>query len=385
MAFPSRRLRMTVLLSVLVGVSLLAWARWSGAEQFLAPVPFKGKLEAGHGVVVEAVDLYDPPARLLVARVPRGKGLRLRALLLDDETPRLRRLGEVAPGAGALVAINGDMHRLSGFCAGTTFSTLVDQGRARVVGSPFSYACALWVDQEGQPHVGALDLQLTLSLPGGAELPANAELEDGGAWPVLVTRVSGAWRASEQAGFALTPLGGSWEQGARFRVGKRGDPGTARQGPALLFRAGPGQEALERLKPGDEVTARLAGAAAGKVATALGTGPRLLEDGQVAAVLEGQAADAGWTRRAGRTAVGVAEKELILAVTWQRPRQGLSLLALARALQRLGCRDALNLDGGPSSALWVDGRVINTPPEGDDPVASALFVLPPAQGQPGLR
>lgn len=386
MGLPSRRLRLTFLSVVLVSVGLLRLAQWSGAEQFFAPVPvpFSGRLEAGHGVTVEAVDLLDPPARLLIARVPRGQGLRVEAHLLEEERGGLRPLGEVAPGLGALVAINGDMHRLSGFAEGTTYSTLVERGRARVVGSPFSYACAFWLDRAGQPHVGRPDLHLDLSLPDGTTQPAFAELEDGGAWPTLVTRAGGAWSAPDQAGWSLTARGGTWEEGARFQLGTLLPPRAPRQGPALLFHPGPGSEALERLTPGGELTAKLAGADAARAWTVIGTGPRLLEAGQLAQALD-EPADAGWTSRAGRTAIGLSDEALILAVTWKAPRQGLSLSTLARALRRLGCTDALNLDGGPSSALWAGGRVLNTGPGEDDPVASGLFVLAPAEGEPGLR
>jgi exopolysaccharide biosynthesis protein len=38
---------------------------------------------------------------------------------------------------------------------------------------------------------------------------------------------------------------------------------------------------------------------------------------------------------------------------------GLAILELAKLMQDLGCIDAINLDGGGSSTLWIKGKVIN--------------------------
>ena len=39
--------------------------------------------------------------------------------------------------------------------------------------------------------------------------------------------------------------------------------------------------------------------------------------------------------------------------------QGITILELAELMKELGCQYALNLDGGGSSTLWIDGKVIN--------------------------
>ncbi len=39
--------------------------------------------------------------------------------------------------------------------------------------------------------------------------------------------------------------------------------------------------------------------------------------------------------------------------------KGLTLLELATFMQKLGCVTALNLDGGGSSTLWIEGKVVN--------------------------
>lgn len=54
----------------------------------------------------------------------------------------------------------------------------------------------------------------------------------------------------------------------------------------------------------------------------------------------------------------------------------MSLGELGDALLSLGASQAMNLDGGGSSALWIAGRVVNYPsdPAGERAVGNALFV-----------
>lgn len=95
----------------------------------------------------------------------------------------------------------------------------------------------------------------------------------------------------------------------------------------------------------------------------LGAGPRLLpqltdeaegfwrtENGQVVRDAIGR------DRPNARSAIGLTAQDDIMLVMVERP--GLTLPELAAFLQRLGVVDALNLDGGSSSGLWVAGRAI---------------------------
>lgn len=59
-----------------------------------------------------------------------------------------------------------------------------------------------------------------------------------------------------------------------------------------------------------------------------------------------------------RTAIGLTEDHMILAVTDGRPA-GLTCRELAAHMRRLGCHTALNLDGGRSAQLVVDGKQMN--------------------------
>ena len=113
---------------------------------------------------------------------------------------------------------------------------------------------------------------------------------------------------------------------------------------------------------------------------AVGGGPRLLTDGEVTVNWKEERFQKSFaTTRAPRTAVGVAEDGsvlLLVADGRDKPRNiGLSLYEAARVLRRLGCKEGLNLDGGGSTAMWVEGKIVNHPSDGRERAISSALVL----------
>jgi hypothetical protein len=114
----------------------------------------------------------------------------------------------------------------------------------------------------------------------------------------------------------------------------------------------------------------------------LGSGPRLLTDGELTPGLAAVALP-GYVRRLARTAVGFNDDAVILAASTQDARGGLAHRDMAQALRELGCHQALALDGGPSTTLWVKtgwrrGVLANVPPDtggAEPPLASGLFIV----------
>jgi exopolysaccharide biosynthesis protein len=87
-----------------------------------------------------------------------------------------------------------------------------------------------------------------------------------------------------------------------------------------------------------------------------------------------------------RTMAGVTAggRLLLVTVDGRRPGHsiGVSLGEGAAVMRALGAREALNLDGGGSSAMTVGGRTVNRPSDagGERPVAEGIFVLPSSAG-----
>ncbi|HEU4752525.1 MAG TPA: phosphodiester glycosidase family protein, partial [Armatimonadota bacterium] len=90
-----------------------------------------------------------------------------------------------------------------------------------------------------------------------------------------------------------------------------------------------------------------------------------------------------------RTAVGFNGRKLYLFVTDGRQPGysiGMSLPEVAQVMKELGCTDALNMDGGGSSTLWVRGSVVNRPSDGKErAVANGLLVFSTAPQGPPVR
>ncbi|MGH8929450.1 MAG: phosphodiester glycosidase family protein [Egibacteraceae bacterium] len=115
-----------------------------------------------------------------------------------------------------------------------------------------------------------------------------------------------------------------------------------------------------------------------------GGNPVLLFRGDVAAGVEPPdgITDDAFFKRQPRTGIGVTHDGHVLLVTvdGRKPgySAGMTLREFAELFQRLGATEALNLDGGGSTTMVVDGVVRNRPASSGDEraVASALLVLP---------
>lgn len=116
----------------------------------------------------------------------------------------------------------------------------------------------------------------------------------------------------------------------------------------------------------------------GSYGSIVGGGPRLLSAGRtrISRVTEGFSA--GFAARNPRTLAGVARDGDVLLVTVdgrQRRSVGATLVEAARLMRSLGARDALNLDGGGSTAMTVGSRLANSPSEGAQRAAADAIVV----------
>ena len=108
----------------------------------------------------------------------------------------------------------------------------------------------------------------------------------------------------------------------------------------------------------DTVVLKGDGRLAGETAEALvAAGPILVKNGKnVAASAASNYEGKIRNQNAGRSAIGVKADGTVVIVT------GTARVAnLANAMIQLGCVEATNLDGGASSGLYANGRVITSP------------------------
>lgn len=118
-----------------------------------------------------------------------------------------------------------------------------------------------------------------------------------------------------------------------------------------------------------------------KMQTAVGGGPVLVQDNkiQISNNEERKFAGKAIDDRHPRTAIGYTnDNKIIILVAEGRSESasGLTLPQEAKILIDLGCKEALNLDGGGSSCMIVNGKQTNSPSdkEGERPVPSVFLI-----------
>jgi hypothetical protein len=126
------------------------------------------------------------------------------------------------------------------------------------------------------------------------------------------------------------------------------------------------------------------------VLDAIGGMPVLVQNGMVAPNLR-MCWSAAFCGPNPRSAIGVtADGHILLATVDGRHRKwsaGMTMLRWAQTMKRLGAVYALNLDGGGSTTMVVNGKVVNRPSDEYGPrgVSSAILVLPgPDAGDPPM-
>lgn len=106
----------------------------------------------------------------------------------------------------------------------------------------------------------------------------------------------------------------------------------------------------------------------------VGGGPLLLENGKVnVRSREEHIAGDIANGRAPRTAVGIKRDGTVLLLVVDgrsSSSNGLTLQELATYFLRLGARDAINLDGGGSSVMVINGQIVNKPSDGRERAVS---------------
>jgi hypothetical protein len=151
------------------------------------------------------------------------------------------------------------------------------------------------------------------------------------------------------------------------------------RGVAVLLAHGADREWARRRTAGDTVWWHVQVAVDAPLTEAVGGFPELLRDGR-AVLSEQTVTESFGDRRHPRTAIGwTPDRRLLLVVVDGRQpdwSDGMTLHELTWFFQRLGASDALNLDGGGSSAMVVNGAVVSRPSDrqGERAVGNALVL-----------
>ena len=130
-----------------------------------------------------------------------------------------------------------------------------------------------------------------------------------------------------------------------------------------------------------------------KMQTAVAGGPVLIQDGQIKISNNEEQRFAGKqiNDKHPRTAMGYTTDGyiIVMVVEGRNPgiAEGADLTQLAQLMQSVGCVEALNLDGGGSSTMLVNGKETIKPSDktGQRPVPAVFIISSPKQGQKRLK
>ena len=118
-----------------------------------------------------------------------------------------------------------------------------------------------------------------------------------------------------------------------------------------------------------------------KMQTAIGGGPVLLQNGEIKVTNNEERKFAGKAikDRHPRTAIGYTkDHKIIVLVSEGRTESaaGMTLIQLAQALKDIGCVEAVNLDGGGSSCMLINGKETNSPSDkGEQRPVPSVFLI----------
>jgi hypothetical protein len=314
---------------------------------------------------------------------------RLDVIRARDTAIGLETVTSMAARTGAIAAVNGGYFRTSGDFLGESTGTLQidgvvwsepDRARAavgivreppssRLIFGHVAWQASIMAGREERTVEGVNrargpnDLVVFTPDFGPATITDSSGIE-------VVVRKDRVVEIHDEAGSTPIPRDG-------FIVSARG---SARDWVRRALRDGTRVRVRTVLQPADPFRSNPWAAAE----DILGAGPKLVTAGRVDVTdVREQMIPTFAPEPHPRTAIGALAdgRALLLVADGRRPpeRVGLALDDLARLLIELGAVEAINLDGGGSTTMVVQGKLVNFPtdPTGERPVSDAIVVRGP--------
>ena len=288
-----------------------------------------------------------------------------------------------------VAAINGDFYQRFKAYAGSPRGLQIAEGE--VLGGPAG-SVSFWIDAFGQPHADNVASQFQITWPDGQSTPFGMNGPRRSDGVELYTPSVGASTRTiggrellleRQASTPWLPLRIGRMYQARVReVRETGDtplaPGT------LVLSLGPAaKQRFSSVSTGAvlQVSTKTMPMLQG-IKTAISGGPLLVRGGKPQKVRPSDAEGyevSSMFERHPRSAIGWNRQRFFLVEVDGRQRGlsvGMTLEEFSTFLVKLGCDEAMNLDGGGSATLWYKGQVRNRPCDGRERViANALVVI----------
>lgn len=364
---------LTIWLAVLPGLAFgQAW------EKLVVPgVTYRMEVTQEPPRVVHALRF----AQAAAALGPRTELAQGRVFAGSAETSGRATLSQTVQNTGALAAVNGDFFPWTGDPLGA----MVRDGE--LVSRPYPGRSAFgWGPKSAK--VARLGWSGSVTLLGDRKVALfglNESCPDGKA--VLFTPAGGRAKGPKagtvvvfESDSTLTPdFTGALRVLTVLRDANEVPVGS---GQMALMAIGAAAVPLADLMKGDEVTVTVksSGFDWKQTRQVIGGGPALLQGGKYvdAWAQEGFKSEFG-EKRHPRTAIGATKGGdvwLVVVDGRQDMSVGATVAETAAIMARLGCVEAMNLDGGGSSTLALSGLVLNRPSDGSErPIANSVLLM----------
>lgn len=276
----------------------------------------------------------------------------------------------IARRAGASAAVNGGYFDWSG----PPLGMLVIDGEW--IKAPMYRRCVLGLSEAGEALMDRLHFRGIVEIQGAGKISLEA-LNTGHAsadTAILYTRRWGS-EVSAAPGFVRATIS---PDGTIGRVELTGNPVAIPRDAHVLSAGGRWAGLLARARLGARTRISLDTEPRWpKLRYALGAGPRLVKAGQVAVTAAEERFRADVLRTTSRSAVGLhPDGNVLVAAMESTQAGGVTLDEAACIMLKLGCHEAMSLDGGGSTTVIDGGRVINHPIGGSErPVSNALLIF----------
>lgn len=291
------------------------------------------------------------------------------------------RVGSIAEEQGAVAAVNGTYFAYTGKPLGTL---LIDK---EIVSTPIYDRTALILTEDRQAFIDNILIDCYFRTANGIRYNITGVNQGRGKDSVIL--YSPAWGEQTGTGKDGIELIISGSVVKEVLIGNSPIP----QDGYVISLSGPATQFLtENVKVGDKLDVHIKiipySTAPKSILHMISGGPRLVKNSIIYVSKHEEKFRTDIAKgRSARTAVGITREGKLLLITVdglprgkersEKRSIGMTLEELADLMIGLGATEAMNLDGGSSTTMWIDGRVANQPTSGyEQRVSNALIVRP---------
>ncbi|MCX7795457.1 MAG: phosphodiester glycosidase family protein [bacterium] len=310
--------------------------------------------------------------------------IQLETVLANDSLMQRDTLSSIARRSGSTLAINGDFFDPA---TGMIVNFMVSNGE--LIKLPISRG-VFAITRDGQPIISMFTLNInietqygiipinSLNTPRGANEAALFTARFGKNTSVSTNALAGIDIELLDFSQALPCSGVITAKVGNMYYGVTSSPIPKSGG--ILSLGGRALSYLPYLKQGDVIRIVTKLTPSLNISQAIGGGAILLKDGNIVFNATGELPlpKEVTDKKNPLTAVGIDNngKVYFVVVDGRNPKsEGMTYIELANYLKNIGMKDALTLDGGGSSQLIINGRIINNPSDGRErPIPNAIVV-----------